>query len=51
METIISTAMSLIPNTYSSVRGVREDVKNLSSKLSVTKAVLADAENMQVNNQ
>jgi hypothetical protein len=50
METIISTAMSLIPNTYSSVRGVRKDVKNLSSKLSVTKAVLADAENMQVNN-
>ncbi|KAE8037265.1 hypothetical protein FH972_009866 [Carpinus fangiana] len=50
METIISTAMSLIPNTYSYVRGMREDVKNLSNKLSVAKAVLADAQNMQVNN-
>ncbi|KAE8037274.1 hypothetical protein FH972_009875 [Carpinus fangiana] len=32
------------------MRGVKEDVKNLSRKLSSIKAVLVDAENKQVNN-
>jgi hypothetical protein len=50
LDEIIKTTSDLIKETYSSVRGVKEDVKNLSSTLSTIKAVLEDAENKQVNN-
>jgi len=45
LDEIIKTTSDLIKETYSSVPGVKEDVKNLSSTLSTIKAVLEDAEN------
>jgi hypothetical protein len=50
LDEIIKNISDLIKETNSSVPGVKEDVKNLSSMLSTIKAVLEDAENKQVNN-
>ncbi|XP_059431121.1 putative disease resistance protein RGA4 [Corylus avellana] len=51
LDDIIKTTLALIKETYSSVRGVKKEVENLSSKLTAIKAVLVDAENKQENNQ
>jgi hypothetical protein len=50
LDKIIKATFDLIKETYSSDRGVMEDVKNLSRTLSAIKAVLEDAENKQVTN-
>ncbi|KAE8037270.1 hypothetical protein FH972_009871 [Carpinus fangiana] len=51
LDEIIKTTLALIKETYSSVRGVKKDVENLSSTLTAMKGVLVDAENKQENNQ
>jgi hypothetical protein len=51
LDEIIKTTLALIKETYSSVRGVKKDVENLSSALTAIKGVLVDAENKQENNR
>ncbi|KAE8037269.1 hypothetical protein FH972_009870 [Carpinus fangiana] len=51
LDGVIKISFDLIKETYSSICGVKEDVKNLARKLTAIKAVLVDAEKKQVNNQ
>ncbi|KAE8037273.1 hypothetical protein FH972_009874 [Carpinus fangiana] len=51
LDEIIKTTLALIKETYSSIRGVKKDVENLSSTLTAIKGVLVDADNKQENNQ
>jgi hypothetical protein len=51
LDGVIKISFNLIKETYSSICGVKEDVKNLARKLTAIKAVLVDAEKKQVNNQ
>uniref|UniRef100_A0A7N2R3B9 Uncharacterized protein n=1 Tax=Quercus lobata TaxID=97700 RepID=A0A7N2R3B9_QUELO len=46
---IMKTTTSLIKDEYSMVHGVKEDEKNLESKLTSIQGVVEDAENKQVN--
>ncbi|XP_075645990.1 putative disease resistance protein RGA3 isoform X1 [Castanea sativa] len=46
---ILKTTTSLIKDEYSMVHGVKEEIKNLESKLTSIQGVVEDAENKQVN--
>ena len=49
VDTILKSTTSLIQEEFSQVHGVKEDIKDLESKLTSIQGLVEDAENKQVN--